>query len=118
MAFPLLFVCTCVDQHMSMTEPVTRVLSPTSDASTAVVKAVATTTDIPIDELPLLYDVIDPDALDAIVQSHADGRPRTGVHVTFTMAGCTVRIRNGAVTVTPESEPATEHPTAQPVQGN
>ena len=103
---------------MSMTEPVTRLLSPTSDASIAVVKAVSTATGVPIDELPLLYDVIDPDALNAIVQSQTDERPRTGVHVAFTMAGCTVSIRNGAVTVTPESESATEHPTAQPVQGN
>lgn len=103
---------------MSVTEPVTQPLSTTANVSTTVVLAVAATTNTPADELPPLYDVIDPDALNAIFQSHGDGRPRTGIHVTFTMAGCTVSIRDGAVTVTPDSESATERPAAQPVQEN
>lgn len=98
---------------MSTSESVTRKLSTTADVSTAVVMAVADTTDTPPDELPPLYDVIDPDALDTIFQSGRVGRSGAGIHVTFTMAGCTVSVRDGNVTVTPDSESTAEQLTAQ-----
>lgn len=103
---------------MSVTEPTTKTVSSTSDLSTAVIKAVADATGKPFDELPLLYDVIDPDALDAIFKPRGDGRPRTGIHLTFTMAGCTVSIRDGVIAVTPNSATATEQHPAPLAQEN
>lgn len=93
---------------MSVTQSVSQSLAPTEDVNTTVVMAVADATGTPAVELPPLYDVIDPDALSAMFQQGPGGRARTGVRVTFTMAGCDVSIRDGEVTVTPESEPTTE----------
>lgn len=101
---------------MSVTEPETQQLSPTGDVSTAVVVAVADVTDTHPTDLPPLYDVVDPDALDAIFRPSGDGQPGPGVHVTFTMAGCTVSIRDGAITVTADSEAATERPPSRSAQ--
>lgn len=102
---------------MSTTEPTTQHLSTTTDVSSTVVMAVADATDTSPFELPPLYDSIDPDALDELFQSSGDGRSRSGIHVTFTMAGCTVTVADGAVTVTVDSETATVHPLSTHVQG-
>lgn len=88
-----------IEQPMSVTEPVTQQLSPATDVSTAVVMAVAETTGTSPDDLPPLFDVVDPDALDTLFQARMDGQPRTGIRVTFTMAGCTVTVQDGAVAV-------------------
>lgn len=100
---------------MSVTESVTKDVSPAADVSTEVVTAVAATTNTPIEELPPLYGVIDTDALDALFAPRGDGRPRTGIHLTFSMAGCTVDVHDGRVTVTPEDEPADERPVPRAV---
>lgn len=100
---------------MSVTESVTKEVSPATDVSTEVVTAVAATTNTPIEELPSLYGVVDTDALDALFAPRADGRPRTGIHVTFSMAGCAVDVHDGHVTVTPEDAPASERPAPRPV---
>jgi len=56
--------------------------------STAIVEAVSTSADTPAVELPPLYEVVDPDALDALF---ADGQA-FGV-VTFEYAGHDVTVR-------------------------
>lgn len=95
---------------MSVTRPVTRQLSTNSDVSNTVVMAVAATTNTPADELPPLHNVIDSDALNGIFQPRRNGQPRTGIHVSFTMAGCTVSIRDDTVTVTPDSKSTMSDP--------
>ena len=41
-----------------------------------------------------LYDVIDPDCLDRLFRTRADGTPRAGGRVVFSMADCEVTVRN------------------------
>lgn len=54
--------------------------------SEQVYRKVADTTNTDAGELPPLYDAIDPDALDALVENMSDGK------VTFTFAGHTVTV--------------------------
>lgn len=89
---------------MSAIEPTTRELSRADEVCTTVALAVADATETPVDELPSLYSVIDPDALNAIFRPHSGDRPQAGTHVSFVIAGCTVSIRDGTVTVTPDAE--------------
>jgi hypothetical protein len=70
--------------------------------STWVTTAVSDATGRPIEELPPLYSVIDPDALDALFADTRFGQ--RGIQVRFSFAGCRVHIDNGAVTVTEESQ--------------
>lgn len=100
---------------MSLTESITKEVSTAADVSTEVVTAVAATTNTPIEELPPLYDVVDTDALNALFTPRRDGRLRTGIHVSFSMAGCIVDVHDGLVTVTPEDAPASERPAPRPV---
>lgn len=67
--------------------------------SHAVVRAVATVTNTPVDELAPLYDQIDTDALDALFDR--PGRPDDGegVVVTFPFGGCRVSVTQRAVHV-------------------
>jgi len=58
------------------------------NVSTAIVEAVSASTGTPISELPVLYDVIDPDALDALFA----GRRASG-RVEFRYAGHVVTVR-------------------------
>lgn len=61
-----------------------------------VVQKVASQEDVPPTDLPSLYQTIDPDALNAIVQSMSDD----GV-VTFQYTGCSVSVNgDGIVSVT------------------
>lgn len=76
----------------------------TERVGTKVVAAVADANGVdPLDLDTPLYEVIDPDALDALFQPQATGLPRTGTaQVTFSMAGCEVVVNStGQVTVTP-----------------
>jgi hypothetical protein len=62
-----------------------------------------------LDESPAtvgtLYDVIDPDALDSLFEPKADGTPRAGGTVEFTLADCEVTVRgDGDVIVAPPRE--------------
>lgn len=74
--------------------------TPTMDVSTVppsqeVVKRVAAREGVDHTELVPLFDVIDPDALDRIVQS---GRPtESSVHLTFTYHGYEVMINGDGV---------------------
>lgn len=69
-------------------------VSRDATVSERLVQAVATATDTDPLELPPLYDAVDPDALDAMVEGMADGR------VSFTYAGCEITVTaEGAISV-------------------
>lgn len=72
--------------------------------SQAVVEAVADAEDVdPLDLGAPLYDVIDPDALDALFGTTHEGGRRTG-RVTFEYCGHTVVVASdGAVTIADDS---------------
>lgn len=74
----------------------------TRPASVAVVTAVATATETDPLELPPLYSVIDPDALEDVVHSTARERPGDDTIVTFEYAGHAVTVNgHGTVLVEP-----------------
>lgn len=58
--------------------------------STTVVTAVAGITGVEPTDLPPLYDVVDPGALDRLFGSQSPAPTRDGGRVTFSYAGCTV----------------------------
>lgn len=60
--------------------------------STAVVQAVADRSGVPPEELPPLFEAIEPDALDKLFQPVAADVLRRGGTVEFEYAGCRVRI--------------------------
>ncbi|MEF8778223.1 MAG: HalOD1 output domain-containing protein [Natronomonas sp.] len=73
-----------------------------SSVSNRVVWNVAETTGIDQAELPVLYDHIDPDALDSLVEKMSDGE------VSFTYAGCDIAVESdGTVRVDERSSPNT-----------
>lgn len=59
-----------------------------SEVTHAIVRSVAEGTGADLDELPPLYDVVDPDALETLL----DGDERVPISVRFTYAGHRVRI--------------------------
>ncbi|EMA36076.1 HalOD1 output domain-containing protein [Natronobacterium lacisalsi] len=73
--------------------------------SQAVVEAVAAAEGISSEELrppeyEPLHAVVDPDALDSLFASHADGQPRPGGAVTFEFCGYEVTVdERGAVSL-------------------
>lgn len=77
-----------------------RKFAGTTPPSVTVVQAVAAATGMDVDELPLLYEVVDPDALDALFASKHTGSSRGSGQVHFRLAGCEVTVTaNGEVTV-------------------
>lgn len=66
-----------------------------------VVEAVAEAADeSPLDLQPPLYDAIDPDALDAVIESLSRGRDETDARVTFSYAGYEVTVAaDGSISV-------------------
>jgi len=65
----------------------------------AVVQKVAEVTETPPDELPPLYESVNPDALATLFDQPSVPRTRTG-KVLFEMAGCTVTVTSeGAISV-------------------
>lgn len=72
--------------------------------SDRVIAAVAEATGVDPLELDPLYNVVDPDALNAIF-SPANGRQGADAELRFTMEGCEVVVRDGGdVVVTPPSD--------------
>lgn len=65
-----------------------------TSATTAVIEAVAAARGTEPTDLPTLYDVIDPDALDELFEA-GGGSDRPERCVEFAYAGCTVRVRTG-----------------------
>lgn len=89
---------------MSAPEPTTTQFTHATDVTTAVLTTVADTTDTDIEDLPALFDVIDPDALDSVFQSPRSETPRASVHLTFTFASCRVDVHDSTVTASPVAE--------------
>lgn len=72
----------------------------TDDPVRSVIDAVAQATDTEPNDLPLLYDVIDPDALKALLGADEPAeRDRTAISVTFVYAGCEVAVEATGRTV-------------------
>lgn len=86
---------------MNTPESTTTQFSDATDITTAVLTTVSDTTGRRIDELPALFDVVDPDALNSVFQTPRSGAPRSSVHLTFTFADCCISVHNSAVTVSP-----------------
>jgi len=63
--------------------------------STAVVRAVSAVDGRKPSSLPPLTRVLDPDALDALFDSHATGEPRTGGRLSFIYSRCRITLDNG-----------------------
>lgn len=63
--------------------------------STAVVRAVSAVDGRKPSSLPPLARVLDPDALDELFESQADGEPRTGGRLSFIYNQCRVTLDNG-----------------------
>lgn len=75
----------------------------TISPSTAVVEAVARAVDRDSTDLDSLYDTIDPDALDTLVQQVDSRRPLSDITVSFTFADRPVTVHSdGDVVVEPE----------------
>ena len=74
----------------------------TEKPSLAIVERVAEREGVSSVELnPPLFDVIDPDALDAFFESSNAGTSPTGAHVSFSYCGYDVRVEDdGHVTIT------------------
>lgn len=76
-----------------------------SAVSERVVTAVATARGVEPADLPPLYDVIDPDALDRLFRHGSTAGCAGPDRVVFTMAGCEVVVDgSGEIDVTPEDE--------------
>ncbi len=68
-----------------------------TSATVAVVRSVAEAEDASPGDLPLLSDVIDPEALDAIFDDDRAGR--SGVYFSFDYCGYVVTVTDDAVTL-------------------
>lgn len=77
-------------------------LLPPDPATSRVLEAVAVTSGVDPLELPPLYDVVDPDKLDALVASMSDGE------ITFTYAGYEVTVDGGNGVEVSEPSSSTE----------
>ena len=83
-----------------MVVPPRFVVTEPTRPSTLVVQAVAQSRGVDPDALPPLYDFIDPDALDNLVDRGGVDDPRTSVEVRFTYADRQVAIADdGTITV-------------------
>lgn len=100
---------------MNASESVTTQLSETGDVATTVLLTVAATTDTPTEELPSLYDVVDPDALNGVFDSGPAGGNRATVEVTFAFADCRVSVDGDAVSVTRMTNGSNDGAVARPV---
>ncbi|MFC7157229.1 HalOD1 output domain-containing protein [Halomarina halobia] len=72
--------------------------------STAIVEALSTVTGEPVSDLPPLYSVVDPDALDAFVASLDRGL------VSFTYADCRVAVEEQGIVLVERLDADDEHP--------
>ncbi|WP_247731426.1 HalOD1 output domain-containing protein [Halovivax limisalsi] len=86
---------------LTATTPTTDYDAPVSER---VIEEVAAATDADPLEMTPLYDVLDPDALDALFST---GTGQTNGELRFTMAGCEVVVHgDGEVVVTPTGRSA------------
>jgi len=87
-------------------------IEATESVSTAVILAVSAVEGCEPCSLHPLTDILDPDALNGLFRSQADGTPRTGGHLSFIYSRCRVTVDNGEYlsvqlleTATPSSRP-------------
>jgi len=80
----------------------------TESASTRVLRAVAEATGRDPATLPPLYEVVDPDALDALFDSSGNGGPGDDREFRFSYAGREVSVRSDEVVLGPASDSRTE----------
>ena len=74
--------------------------SSTGSVSTAVISTVAAVAETNPQELPPLYSFVDPDALDAVVESTVTRPSKGDVYVSFNFDGYPVTVHNaGIITV-------------------
>lgn len=97
-----------------MTETTTYQLPADKRTSTAVVESVAEANGAdPCSLDDRLYDHVDPDALDRLLDTGCQEQGAVDVHVSFRMAGCEVTVDNtGTVVVTRTEETDPTTPTA------
>lgn len=77
------------DEGMTGDEPVARTeIPPNMEPSEAVISTIATFEDLPPTELEVFHEVVDPDALNNLIQSGSEG-----VAVTMQYAGYVVTVR-------------------------
>lgn len=81
--------------------PAYRVAPTEWSASTTVVAAVSEVVEVdPLADDGLLYDALDPEALDCLFADGADGTSRTSGRVVFSLRGCEVEVHaTGAIVV-------------------
>ena len=97
---------TETDAGGSATDEQTYVFSREKEPTLAVLEAVSSATGTDELELSPLYEVVDPDALDALFDA-ADPSPSEALSVSFSYAGFDVEIEGGpATTVTLEESDA------------
>lgn len=81
-------------------ETITRTHDSNEPPSWTVIEAVAEATDTEPERLRPLFDVVDPDALDAVLESATDpDGPPSEVRVTFRYEGCDVAVRADGRTI-------------------
>lgn len=79
--------------------------SATESVCTAVISTVAAVSETRPMELPPLYSVIDPDALEALVESTVAGPSNGDVQVSFIFNNCKVTVHTyGIIAVQPQAE--------------
>jgi hypothetical protein len=83
-------------------------VAPDETVSSAVVRAIATVKGVdPVDLDERLYDHIEPDALDTLLESKS-GDSETEIQVSFSMSGCDIDVFDaGKIVVAPTSSPTT-----------
>ena len=63
------------------------VLATAESVSTTITLAVAALEDREVEEVPILAEVVDPDAMERLFAEKPDGTPRQGGRIAFTLAG-------------------------------
>ncbi|MGQ4554837.1 HalOD1 output domain-containing protein [Halobellus sp. GM3] len=94
------------DEPVTDSSAVTRMRGPDEEPSWSVIEAVAEATGTDLARLRPLYDVIDPDALDAICDSAGPERGSSNACVAFRFEGCAVSVYADGRTVV--SRPSVE----------
>jgi len=82
-------------RRLALNEDMEYEVGSAESVSTAVVRAVSAVDGRKPSSLPPLSHVLDPDALDALFDSHADGEPRTGGRLSFIYCRCRITLDNG-----------------------
>lgn len=84
--------------------PAQYAFTPGKRASVIVVEAVSAAANATVEQLPILYDVIDPDALDALFESATGDGDGFDGELSFNYGGFRVTVSSRAVTVRPATQ--------------